>query len=58
MSSDGKILYTGGHWDCSIKIYTISSKIKIAGVVIKHFGKIKKYSLIFFLTEIDRIHKI
>lgn len=37
LSLDAKLLFTGGHWDSSLQVYSIP-KNKVISSVISHFG--------------------
>lgn len=38
VSSDARLLFSGGHWDCSLRVTTLT-KAKLVGRICRHVGK-------------------
>lgn len=52
LSLDAKLLFTGGHWDSSLQVYSIS-KNKVVSSVISHFGEL--FQNFVFLFELLKL---
>lgn len=38
VSNDGRLLFSGGHWDCSLRV-TALAKGKLVGRICRHIGE-------------------
>lgn len=44
VSHDGKVLFSGGHWDNSIRVTSLA-KGKVIGQHIRHMGKVRQLEM-------------
>lgn len=38
VSNDARLLFSGGHWDCSLRVTTLA-KAKLVGRICRHIGE-------------------